>query len=96
MSGSWWLGIGLGIGVMGLHAAGRALVHYVSSLASDQGTFLLLEIGGLGVRMFVVLGGVALVLLFVPAHPVPFVGTVAALLILGVVMDTYSVAHRMD
>jgi hypothetical protein len=95
MNGSWWLGIGLGIGVIGLHTAGRILAHYFSFRASEQGAFLLLEMGGLGARMFVVFGAVALVLLFVPVHPVAFMGTVIVLLILGMVGETYLIAHRM-
>jgi len=96
MDGAWWLGIGLGIGVIGLHTAVRILGHYFSFRASEQGTFLLLEMGGLGARMFFVFGMVALVLLFVPVHPVAFVGTVVVSLILGMVIEAYLIACRMD
>ena len=96
MNGAWWLGIGLGIGVVGLHTAGRVLAHYFSFRVPDQGAFLLLEMGGLGVRMFVVFGAVVLVLLFVPVHPVAFVATVILLLTLGMTMETYLIARRMD
>jgi uncharacterized membrane protein YqjE len=96
MDGAWWLGIGMGAGVIGLHAAGRILAHYFSFQVSDQGAFLLLEMGGLGVRMFIVFGAVALVLLFVPVHPVAFVATVVVLLILGMIVETYWIARRMD
>lgn len=96
MHGGWWLGIGLGIVVIGLHTVGRILAHYFSFRVADQGTFLLLEMGGLGGRMLFVFGTVALVLLFVPVHPVAFVGTVIVLLILGMVAETYLIARRMD
>jgi len=46
--------------------------------------------------MFFVFGMVALVLLFVPVHPVAFVGTVVVSLILGMVIEAYLIACRMD
>ena len=96
MDGSWWLGIGLGIGVLALHTAGRILAHSLSSRASDHRTALLVEMGGIGGRMLFVFVAVALVLLFVPVHPVSFVVTVIALLVLGMVVETRLMARRME
>lgn len=94
--GSWWLGIAMGIGVVGLHAALRVLTHSLAFRTSEHRIFVLLELGGLGGRMMVVLGAVALVILFVPVHAVVFVSTVILLLILSMGGETYFFARRMD
>lgn len=96
MDGSWWLGIGLGVGIFALHTAGRILAHSLSSQASDQRTALLLEMGGLGGRMLFVFVAVALVLLFVPVHPASFAVTVIALLLLGMVVEVRLVAQGTE
>ena len=96
MDASWWLGIGVGVAIMGLHALVRRGAHYFSRRASDQRTFLLLELGGLGARMLLVFGAVALVLLLVPVHAVAFVGTVIVLLILSVIVETNSTIRRSN
>lgn len=96
MTPSWWLGIGMGIAVMGLHAAVRVGAHYFSLRTADQHTFLLLELGSLGGRMLLVFGAVALVLLFVPVHAAAFVSTVIGLLILSTILETHSMVRRGD
>jgi len=94
MDASWWLGIGMGVVVMGLHMLIRRGAHRLSLQASDQRTFLLLELGGLGGRMLLVFGAVALVLLSVPVHAVAFASTVVVLLILSVIMETRSMMRE--
>ena len=96
MEHSWWLSIGIGIGIVGMHAAIRVLSHYCAFGASDQRLFLLLELGGLGGRMVLVFGAVTLVLLFLPVQAAVFVSTVIALLILSVIVETLFVVRRMD
>lgn len=96
MGHSWWLGIGLGLGVAGLHAAARRLVHHLARRASRQRTFLVVELGGLGGRMLLVLGAVAVVLLFAPVHRAAFVGTVAVALVVGLLMEVRTMARRTD
>ena len=96
MDASWWLGIGMGIAVIGLHAVVRMGAHYWSLRADDQRTFLLLELGSLGGRMLLVFGAVALVLLFVPVHAAAFVGTVVVLLIVSTILETGFAARRGD
>ena len=96
MDASWWLGIGMGILVAGLHAAVRMGTHYLSFRTSDHKTFLVCELGGLGGRMFLVFGAVALVLLFVPVHVVAFVSTVIVLLVLSMIAETRFMIRRMD
>ena len=96
MEHSWWLSIGMGIGIVAMHAAVRVLSHYLAFDAPDQRLFLLLEVGGLGGRMVLVFVAVALVLLFLPAQSAVFVSTVIALLILSVIVETLFIARRMD
>ena len=96
MEHSWWLSIGMGIGIVGVHAAVRVLAHYFAFSASDQRLFLLLELGGLGGRMVLVFGAMALVLFFLPVRIAVFVSTVIVLLILSVIVETFLVARRMD
>lgn len=96
MEYSWWLGIGMGIGVVGLHAAVRGLAHYFAFGASDQRLFVLLELGGLGGRMMLVFGAVAVVLLLLPVHKAVFVGTVVVLLLLSLIVEAGLIARRMD
>lgn len=96
MEYSWWLSIGMGIGIVGAHAAVRVLAHYFAFSTSNQRVFLLLELGGLGSRMILVFGAVALVLFFLPVQGAIFVSTVIVLLILSVIVETGLIARRMD
>jgi hypothetical protein len=96
MENSWWLSIGMGIGIVGAHAAVRVWVHSLAVSASDQRSFLLFELGGLGGRMVLVFSAVALVLFFVPVQVAVFVGTVIVLLILSVIVETRLIARWMD
>lgn len=96
MEDSWWLGIGMGLIVIGLHAAARALTHRLAFWVSGRHTFLLFELGGLGGRMGLVLGAVALVLLYVPVQEVAFVGTVIALLLASMIAEVRYIIRRID
>jgi hypothetical protein len=96
MENSWWLSIGMGIGVVGVHAAVRVLAHSLAVSASDQRSFLLFELGGLGGRMMLVFGAMVLVLLFLPVQVAVFVSTVIVLLILSMIVETRLIARRMD
>jgi len=96
MSTSWWPGIGMGILVMGLHTAVRLGAHYFSLRTADQRVFFFFELGGLGGRMLLVLGAVALVLLLIPVHPIAFVGTVIVLLIVSMIVETGFMLRRAD
>lgn len=96
MTLTWWLSIGAGIGVMSVHAGLRVFTHRLALGRSTRSLFLLLELGGLGARMILVFGAVALTLLYAPVHPVAFVGTVIALLILSMVFEARLVLRRME
>ncbi len=93
---SWWLGIGLGIGVVGLHAVLRVLTHRFALRASERRSFLLLELGGLIVRMALAFGAAVLIFLFAPVHEGAFAGTVVILLVLSMIGETSLVFRQMD
>ncbi|MFB6248498.1 MAG: hypothetical protein ABEL97_08010 [Salinibacter sp.] len=91
---AWWLGIGVGIGVMGGYAALRVWLRRVAWRRPDASAFVAVEMGGLTLRVLGLLGTVGLVLVFVPVHVEAFVGTVLALLILSIAVETAIVARR--
>lgn len=81
---------------MAVHAVLRMLVHRFALRQSDRRAFLLLELGGMGARMALVFGAVALGLLYAPLHEAAFVGTVLALLVLSMIIEARFILHRMD
>jgi len=91
---AWWLGIGVGIGVMGGYAALRGWARRLARRQSDVRAFLLVELGGMGGRAVLVLGAVALVVGLVPVHVGAFVGTVLSLLTLSIVLEVARTARR--
>lgn len=93
---SFWFSIGAGALLMAGHAALRVLTHRLALDRSTRKAFLLLELGGLGARMALVFGAVALVLLSVPVHEKAFVGTVLVLLVLSMGLETRFILRRMD
>lgn len=92
---AWWLGIFIGIGVMGGYVALRVLTHHLARARSDVRSSLLVELGGLGARMVIVLCAVALVLALAPVSPVSFVGTVLSLLVVSIITETVFVVRRL-
>jgi hypothetical protein len=96
MSLPFWLSIGAGSLVMGGHALLRVLTHRFALDRSTRQIFLLLELGGMGARMALVFGAVALVLLYAPVHEEAFVGTVLALLVVSMGVETRLILRRMD
>jgi hypothetical protein len=95
MTLTWWLSIGAGIGVMSGHALLRVLTHRLALSRSTRKGFLLLELGGLGARMALVFGAVALILLYAPVHAAAFVGTVLVLLVLSMILEARLIFRRM-
>jgi len=95
MGWSLWLGIGMGIAVIGGHAVLRLGGHRLARTASDPQRFLVFELGGLGVRMALVLGAIGLVLLYLPVHKVGFAVTVTMLLLVSVGMEVRHIRRRM-
>jgi hypothetical protein len=93
---AWWLGIGIGVGIMCGYAALRVWVHRLSSRRADARVGLIVELGGLVGRMALVLAAVGVVLAFVPVHVGAFVGTVLAILVVSVAAEMLLVARRTD
>lgn len=96
MSLTWWLSVGAGGLVMGVHAALRVCTHRLALRCSGRRTFLLVELGGLGGRMAIAFVGVALGLAYAPVHDGAFVGTVLVLLVLSVGIEAHAIIRRMD
>jgi hypothetical protein len=84
---AWWLGVAIGMGVMGGYAALRLLTHRLAQRQRDVRSFLAVELGGLLGRVMLVLGSVVLVLGFAPVNAAAFAGTVVSLLILSIVVE---------
>ncbi len=93
---AWWLGIAIGVGVMGGYAALRLLTHRLAQRQSDVRAFLVVELGGLLGRVTLVLGGVAFVLVLVPVNVAAFVGTVVSLLVLSIIAETALIARHLS
>lgn len=93
---AWWLGIGIGIGLMGGHAALRLLTHRLALRRADAHSFLLFELGGLGGRMVLLLCAVALVLTLVPVDEAAFVGTVLLLLVISLIVEVRLVVRHLN
>jgi hypothetical protein len=93
---AWWLGIVIGTGVMVAHTLLRVFTHRWAVHRTDGQAFLLFELGGLGVRMTLVLSAVGLVLAFVPVHEAAFVGTVLLLLLLSMAVEIRFVMRQVD
>ena len=91
---AWWLGIGVGVGVMGGYTALRVWGHRLARKQSDVRAFLLVELGGLGGRLFLVLMTVALVVGLVPVDVGAFVGTVLSLLTVSIAIEVARFARR--
>jgi len=96
MSLSWWLSIGAGGLVMGMHAGLRVLTHRLALRFSDRRLFLLVELGGLGARMMIAFIGVALGLAYAPLHEGAFIGTVLILLVLSMALEARAMIRRME
>lgn len=81
---------------MGLHTALRAFTHRLALRASERRSFLLLELGGLTVRMALAFGAAVLIFLFTPVHEGAFASTVVILLVLSMIGETSLVFRQMD
>lgn len=91
---SWWVGVVMGVGVMGGYALLRILTHRLALRQAERKSFLVIALGGMSVRMLALLGAVALVLTLVPVHEEGFVGTVLLLFVLSMVVEIFHVTRR--
>ena len=63
---------------------------------SSPGTFMLWVVGGMGIRMFVALGVVAIVIAFAPVDTTTFVGSFITLFVLGLIVDIVIALRRHE
>jgi uncharacterized membrane protein YqjE len=89
-----WLAAAVGIVVMAGHAALRVFTHRLSRRASNVHAALRLEVGGLVLRMLLLLAGMVLVLAFTSIHEKAFAGTVLALLVLSLIVEIWMFSRR--
>lgn len=96
MAELWWTGVGAATLIVGVHAGLRVAADRLAHRADDHETFLRFALGGVGVRMAVVLVLTALTLVYVPVHETSFVATLAALLIVSLVLETIQEVRRLN
>ena len=93
LSGPFWpsLGVGLGIGLL-YHVA--SYLTYRRAARYEDGRFLKIFLGGLAIRMLVVLVLVALILVAAPVHRAAFVGSFLTALLIGIFAEVVRL-HRL-
>ena len=93
MSGPFWpsLGLGLGVGLL-YHVA--SYLTYRRAVRYEGSRFLKIFMGGLAVRMFVVVSVVALILVAAPVHRAAFVGSFLTALLVGIFAEVLRL-HRL-
>jgi uncharacterized membrane protein YqjE len=89
-----WLAAAVGIVVMAGHAALRVVTHWISRRSANVHAALGLEVGGLLLRMLLLLGVMVLVLVFTSVHKKAFAGTVLALLVLSLIVEIWAFSRR--
>jgi uncharacterized membrane protein YqjE len=89
-----WLAAAVGIVVMAGHAALRVVTHRLSRRPAEVHSLLVLELGGLVLRMTVLLGVMGLVLALTSIHEEAFAGTVLALLVLSLIVEIWMFSRR--
>lgn len=80
---------------MGVHVTLRVLTHRLARKYSERRLFLIVELGGLGGRTVMLLSAMVLVLAFAPVHEAAFAGTVLALLVASIIVETHLMVRRM-
>lgn len=78
---------------MAVHSALRLLTHRLAGQYSGK-TFFVIELGGLGGRMLLVMAAVSFVLLWTPVPKIVFVGTVLLLLVLSIIVEVRFILGR--
>lgn len=85
-----WLGAAVGLAVMAVYTIIRVVTHRWSRQSSQTRSLLILELGGLGLRMVLLLGVVTLVFACTSVHKKAFAGTVLVLLVLSLIFDIWA------
>ncbi|WP_232797866.1 hypothetical protein [Salinibacter altiplanensis] len=71
------------------------MTHRTALRASSRKTFLVIELGGLGVRMGLVFVAMILVLLYAPVHVPTYVGVLLGLLFVSIAFEIWIIIRRM-
>jgi endonuclease III len=96
MTSLWWVSVGAAGLIAGLHAGIRLVTDRLAFRADDQQTTLKYVLGGVGVRMALVLVLMALTILYVPVDTTVFVIALTGLLIVSFVFETAHTAQRLN
>ena len=92
MSFFWSACLGGGIGIF---YAGMAYLTQRLAVRLDGSQFMGVVVGGMLVRMLVLLVLVSLALAFLPVQPLPFAGTLVATLLIGLGLDVWWMIQHM-
>jgi len=96
MDASGWLGIAAGVLLASLHGLMQRWADRVGDRAETHQRFVTVTLGGLTVRLLVVLALSALVLAFAPVQPAPFVVTLLVLLVGCLLARVRRTAHQLS
>lgn len=96
MLNPWWLGIVAGVLIAGSHTLLRVLAHRLARRSEDPSTFTTFALGGMLVRMAVVLLATGLVLALVDVNAAAFVVTLLALLVLSMIGEIAQVVRDLN
>jgi hypothetical protein len=87
------LGLMLGFGLGGVHAVAGLVLWRLARHRPDR-AFYVIVLGGMVVRMGLLLGALALVLWLVPLHETAFIGTLLATFVLGLTAEIVQMVRR--
>ena len=93
MSFFWSACLGGGIGII---YAGLAYLTQRLAVRLDGSQFMSVVVGGMFARMLLLLVLVGLVLAFVPVQPLPFVGALVVILLLGLGFDIWWMLRHLQ
>lgn len=86
MTSQLWLSIGLG-GVLGVLYYAASLWTHRRAMRSRRRRFMLVFLGGMAVRMTVVLASIVLIVVLLPVREHAFLGTFIVVFVCGVVLE---------
>jgi MFS-type transporter involved in bile tolerance (Atg22 family) len=95
MPTSWWLGVAAGLVVGGIHALLRRVADRLALQARNQRLFLAFSLGGMAVRMAVVVLLAGVTLAFAPVKAAAFAATLVTLLIVSMVLEVAVLTRRL-
>jgi hypothetical protein len=91
-----WQSLGLGLFLGLVHGAMRWATHRIALRRDDANAFLKVTIGGMIVRLFVMLLLLGLTLAFVPVRPAPFVAPLLGVVVVGIILENAWVVRQTN